>query len=108
MKSTDTTHEASVNTEPVVSEVAHVVEPVEGAESPEDLATAATELNITEDMDGDAKKAQSYAHNRRVNNYGKCSTLLFYSRLSLHSKNLSSAKTFKSILSIAYNTGHND
>ena len=71
MKSTDTTNEASVNTEPV-SEVAHVGEPTEGSEEP---ATAETQLNTAEDMDGDAKKAQSFGHNRRVNNYGKHSKL---------------------------------
>lgn len=68
MKSTDITHEASVNSGPIVSEAAHKAEP---AEAPEELTTAATQLNTTEDMDGDAKKIQSYAHNRRVNTYGK-------------------------------------
>lgn len=63
MKSSDTTDEPTVNAEAVVSEA---IEP----EDPLDLTTAATQLNNTEDMDGDTKKAQSYIHNRRVN-YGK-------------------------------------
>ncbi|XP_075972843.1 UDP-galactose transporter [Anticarsia gemmatalis] len=55
MKSTDPTD----NTEPTVGEC---------GEAEEDHTTAATQLNAVE-MDGDAKKAQSYVHNRRVN-YG--------------------------------------
>ncbi|KAJ8724978.1 hypothetical protein PYW07_015936 [Mythimna separata] len=67
MKSADTPHEASVNTELVVSEAAPTAEPTE---APEELATATSQLNTAEDMDGDSKKSQSYAHNRRNNNYG--------------------------------------
>lgn len=67
MKSTDTTDELAVNTEPVVSEA-------EELEDLGNLATVTAQLNNTEDnMDGDSKKAQ-YVHNRRVN-YGKISVI---------------------------------
>ncbi|XP_047023152.1 UDP-N-acetylglucosamine transporter [Helicoverpa zea] len=62
MKSTDSIGEPSVNTDLV----GEVVEP----DIAQELAVVDTQLNIEEDMDGDSKKAQSYAHNRRVNNYG--------------------------------------
>lgn len=63
MKSTDTTDELAVNTEPVASEGVEL-------DDLQDHTPVTTQLNKNEDnMDGDSKKAQ-YMHNRRVN-FGK-------------------------------------
>lgn len=84
MKLTDTINKASVTTEPVDSSVDHIAEPAEG---PEESITAVTQLNTTEDMDGDAKKAQPYGHNRRVNNYGNHN--IQHSMLLMHQRYIS-------------------